>query len=185
MIPLITKFNSNAVLYDSLGETNKSYISMYSDKDSIYFLRDTSGTTIKYDTITEIVSSVRINIPSHGITGYPVNSIMKYREEIYGFTGFAVKQFINECCKYLDIKIYWSGKGYGEYAYTFKNKKKIILIKIDKEYFRPLEVDYLKGDASKAYKKLKFRPKHDLKSLIKDMISGDLELARKESKVLL
>jgi GDPmannose 4,6-dehydratase len=97
----------------------------------------------------------------------------------------SVKQFINECCKYLDIKIYWSGKGYGEYAYTFKNKKKIILIKIDKEYFRPLEVDYLKGDASKAYKKLKFRPKHDLKSLIKDMISGDLELARKESKVLL
>jgi len=101
MIPLITKFNSNAVLYDSLGETNKSYISMYSDKDSIYFLRDTSGTTIKYDTITEIVSSVRINIPSHGITGYPVNSIMKYREEIYGFTGFAVKQFINDSVLYI------------------------------------------------------------------------------------
>ena len=91
-----------------------------------------------------------------------------------------VKEFINLCCGYLGVKIFWSGKNLKEYAYTIRNKKKIIFIKIDKNYFRPLEVDYLKGDSGKAYKKFKFKPKYNLKSLIKDMIDSDLMLAKKE-----
>jgi len=91
-----------------------------------------------------------------------------------------VKEFVNLCCRYLGVKIFWSGKNLKEYAYTIRNKKKIIFIKIDKNYFRPLEVDYLKGDSGKAYKKLKFKPKYNLKSLIKDMIDSDMMLAKKE-----
>lgn len=94
--------------------------------------------------------------------------------------SYTVKEFINLCCRYLNIKIFWSGKNLKEYAYTIRNKKKIIFIKIDKNYFRPLEVDYLKGDSGKAYKKLKFKPKYNLKSLIKDMIDSDMMLAKKE-----
>ena len=92
----------------------------------------------------------------------------------------SVKEFINKCCKYLRIKIYWSGKGLKEYAYTIQNKKKITFIKIDKLYFRPLEVDFLRGDSKKALNKFRFKPKHNLNSLIKDMIDNDLLLAKKE-----
>jgi GDPmannose 4,6-dehydratase len=92
----------------------------------------------------------------------------------------SVKEFINKCCKYMGIKIYWSGKGLNEYAYTIKNKKKIVFIKIDKLYFRPLEVDFLRGDSSKAYNRLRFKPKYNLNSLIKEMIDSDLLLAKKE-----
>jgi GDPmannose 4,6-dehydratase len=101
-------------------------------------------------------------------------------------TGMActVKDFVNKCCKFLNIKIYWLGKNLNEYAYTIKNKKKIIIIKIDKDYFRPLEVDYLKGDASKAFKKLKFKPRNNLESLIKDMLSEDLIIAKNESRFI-
>jgi len=93
----------------------------------------------------------------------------------------SVKEFINKCCKYLNIKIYWSGKGLNEYAYIIKNRKKIVFIKIDKLYFRPLEVDFLRGDSKKALNKLKFKPKYNLNSLIKDMIDSDLLLAKKEN----
>jgi GDPmannose 4,6-dehydratase len=101
-------------------------------------------------------------------------------------TGMActVKDFINKCCKVLNIKIYWTGKNLNEYAYTIKNKKKIIIIKIDKNYFRPLEVDYLKGDSSKAFKKLKFKPRNNLESLIKDMLNKDLVIAKNESRFI-
>jgi len=92
----------------------------------------------------------------------------------------SVKEFINKCCEYLDVKIYWSGNGLNEYAYTIKNKKKVIFIKIDKSYFRPLEVDFLRGDSRKAFNKLKFKPKYNLNSLIKEMIDSDLLLAKKE-----
>jgi len=94
-----------------------------------------------------------------------------------------VKEFINKCCKFLKIKIYWSGKKLNEYAYTFKNNKKNIFIRIDKSYYRPLEIDYLRGDSKKAFEKLKFKPKYNLDDLIKDMITNDLLLAEKEYKL--
>jgi GDPmannose 4,6-dehydratase len=49
------------------------------------------------------------------------------------------------------------------------------VICIDPEYFRPTEVDLLVGDASKAREKLNWLPKHNLKSLIAEMIMADLK----------
>ena len=92
-----------------------------------------------------------------------------------------VKEFVNEACNQLNMKIKWSGKGLKEKAELIKsNKKKEILIKVDKKYFRPLEVDYLRGNSSKALKKLKFKPKFNFKKLVSEMISADLKLAKSE-----
>jgi GDPmannose 4,6-dehydratase len=57
-------------------------------------------------------------------------------------------------------------------------------MKVDKDYFRPLEVDYLKGDSKKAFKKLNFKPKYNLNSLIREMVDSDLILAKQESKLI-
>ena len=54
------------------------------------------------------------------------------------------------------------------------------VIEVDPRYFRPAEVDILVGDATKARKKLGWRPKHTLDDLIKDMILGDLKKHYKE-----
>ena len=96
--------------------------------------------------------------------------------------AYSVKQFVNIAADYLGMKILWSGKGLNEIGYTFNKNKKEILIKIDKKYFRPNEVEYLKGDASKALKDLKFKPKYSFKALVEDMIDGDLLEAKKELK---
>ena len=61
-----------------------------------------------------------------------------------------------------------------------KGSKKEIIIRVDKNYFRPNEVEYLKGDATKAFKLLKFKPKYTFKDLVKDMIESDLKKAKKE-----
>jgi GDPmannose 4,6-dehydratase len=96
----------------------------------------------------------------------------------------SVKEFFSKCCNFLNIKIFWSGKYYNEIAYTIRNNKKIIIMKVDKNYFRPLEVNYLKGDAKKAFKKLNFKPKYNLKSLIREMIDSDLMLAKQEKRLI-
>ncbi|KAH1158053.1 hypothetical protein GYH30_030338 [Glycine max] len=54
---------------------------------------------------------------------------------------------------------------------------------IDKRYFRPSEVDNLKGDASKAKKVLGWKPKVGFEQLVKMMVDRDIEMAKKE-KVL-
>jgi GDPmannose 4,6-dehydratase len=95
--------------------------------------------------------------------------------------AYTVKQFIEEALKVLNLKIEWKGKGLKEQGYLINNGKKELIVKIDKKYFRPNEVEYLKGDATKAFKKLNFKPKFSFKDLVKDMIKSDLKLAEKEN----
>ena len=61
-----------------------------------------------------------------------------------------------------------------------KNNKKELIIKVDKKYYRPLEIDYLKGNPSKALKKLKYKFRFSLKDLVKDMLDSDIELFEKK-----
>ncbi len=84
----------------------------------------------------------------------------------------SIKEFVNFVAKYLSIKIKWVGKGINEKAFDHKGN---CIIECNKKYFRPSEVDTLKGDYSKARRLLKWRPKYNIKSLIKDMISYELK----------
>ena len=89
--------------------------------------------------------------------------------------AYTVKQFVNMCCDYLGLKIVWKGKGLNTRAYLVSGKRKELIIKIDKKYFRPLDIDYLKGDPKKAFKKLNFKFKYSIKDLIKDMLEADIK----------
>tara|TARA_B100002051_G_C16701217_1_gene621099 strand:+ start:122 stop:1159 length:1038 start_codon:yes stop_codon:yes gene_type:complete len=84
---------------------------------------------------------------------------------------YTIKQFINMVAKQLKILIKWKGKGINEKAFDKKNN---CIVECNKKYLRPTEVDTLKGDFSKAKKQLKWKPNHDINSLIKDMISYEL-----------
>ena len=97
----------------------------------------------------------------------------KQPEDFVICTGkqYTIKQFINMVAKELDMKIKWKGKGIKEKAY---NEKNVCIIECKKKYLRPTEVDALKGNFSKAKKILKWKPKHTIKSLIKDMINYEL-----------
>ena len=94
--------------------------------------------------------------------------------------AFSVKQFIDTASKILNFKIIWKGKGLNERGYLVNKNKEELIIKIDKKYFRPNEVNYLRGNAKKAFKKLNFKPKFTFYGLVKDMIESDLKLAEKE-----
>jgi len=96
--------------------------------------------------------------------------------------AYSVKEFVNMASSYLGMKIFWSGKGLKEVGYLKNKNTKEVIVRIDKNYFRPNEVEYLKGNARKAYKDLNFNPKYSFKNLIKDMIDSDLEEAKKELK---
>ena len=80
---------------------------------------------------------------------------------------YTIKQFINMVAKELKMKIRWQGKGLNEKGIDGNNN---VIIECKKKYFRPAEVDSLRGNYSKAKKLLKWTPKHNIKTLIKDMI---------------
>ena len=85
---------------------------------------------------------------------------------------YSVKEFINFTLKELNIKYYWKGEGIYEKCY---NDKGNIIIECDEEYFRPLEVDTLLGDSRKARKDLNWKPKSDIKDLVKEMVKAEMK----------
>ena len=83
-----------------------------------------------------------------------------------------VKNFVNLTAKKLTIKIKWIGKGIKEKAIDMNTKKTII--SLDPKFLRPTEVDFLRGDFSKARKKLKWKPLISTNELIDDMIQDEM-----------
>ena len=87
--------------------------------------------------------------------------------------AYSVKDFVQLAFSFVDIKIEWSGNGVNEVGKNKKDGK--ILVKIDSTYFRPAEVDYLRGDYSKAKKTLGWKPKISFKELVKEMVEAELQ----------
>ena len=74
--------------------------------------------------------------------------------------------------------IIWQGEGTDEVGIRVDTGE--IVIRIDKRYFRPCEVDSLLGNAKKAADELGWKAKTDLESLVKEMIEEDISIAKKE-----
>jgi GDPmannose 4,6-dehydratase len=85
---------------------------------------------------------------------------------------YTIKEFINITAKKLKLIIKWKGKGLNEVAVDNLGKT---IITVSKKYFRPLEVDYLKGDSSKARKILKWKSKIKIDQLIDEMINFEIK----------
>ena len=64
-----------------------------------------------------------------------------------------------------------------------KLKEGMEIISVSKKYFRPLDVDNLLGDSSKARKELNWKPKYSLNILVKEMIKADFEEAFNEFRL--
>ncbi len=85
--------------------------------------------------------------------------------------SYTIKFFVEKTFKKLGIKITWKGKGLEEVGIDKKNNRPII--KISKDYMRPLEVPYLKGNYNKAKSLLNWKPSKNLDDIIDDMIKHE------------
>ena len=83
-----------------------------------------------------------------------------------------IKEFVNEASKYCQFKLKWIGKGINERAIDTKTNR--VIVKINKEFFRPTEVNYLKGNNKLIKKQLSWEPKYNFKKLVKIMMEYEL-----------
>ena len=106
----------------------------------------------------------------------------KIPEDFVISTGqqYSVRDFVNIAAKELDLNITWNGNGKNERGSVDGN----VIIKVDKNYFRPTEVETLLGDASKAKKKLGWKPKISFKDLVSEMVREDLKLAESDQLMM-
>ncbi|MBI3706184.1 MAG: GDP-mannose 4,6-dehydratase [Proteobacteria bacterium] len=94
----------------------------------------------------------------------------------------SVREFVERAFSQIGREISWRGKGIDEKGVDAKSGA--VLVEIDPRYFRPTEVDFLLGDATKARDKFGWRHKTGFAELVRDMVEADLEQIRQEHNVL-
>ena len=82
-----------------------------------------------------------------------------------------VREFVTRAFAHIGVRIEWQGQGLDEVGVDRKSGK--VLVKIDPALFRPKDVNYLLGDASKAKAVLDWMPKIYFDDLISEMINAD------------
>lgn len=92
-----------------------------------------------------------------------------------------VRRFCDLAFAEVGINLTWEGEGVNEKGKNATTGQ--VLIQVDTRYFRPTEVDLLIGNPTKAKEKLGWTATHNLESLVKDMIKGDMESLEIELKV--
>ena len=99
--------------------------------------------------------------------------LLKKPDDFVVSTGkeYNVKTFVNKVLMLLDIKYKWKNKGLNETCVDLDGN---VIIKINKKFFRPAEVNHLRGDSKKFRNLSGWKPKYDFDSLVKDMVYYEL-----------
>ena len=92
---------------------------------------------------------------------------------------YSVRDFVNVAALELGMKIKWRGKGIEEIG-SFAGTD---IVKVDRRYFRPTEVETLLGDPSKAKKKLGWTPRTTFNELVSEMVHEDLKSAERDELI--
>ena len=103
----------------------------------------------------------------------------------------SVRDFVKMSFAEVGVDLDFIGEGVDEKGFVkscnnpdYQIKVGTEILSVDPKYFRPTEVDLLIGDPTKAKEKLGWVPEHDLASLVKDMMKGDILLMKKDVDLL-
>lgn len=98
-----------------------------------------------------------------------------------------VRDFVKLAFEEVGIELSFEGSGENEVGKVARCSKPEFqleigkeVVKVDKNYYRPTEVDLLIGDPTKAQTKLNWKPKYDLKALVQEMMKSDLKLYKRD-----
>jgi len=85
----------------------------------------------------------------------------------------SVREFVEAAFEEVGVTLEWRGTGTEEKGYAAGSSR--LLVEVDPRYFRPTEVDVLRGNPAKAHEKLGWRHKTSFRELVSEMIAEDLK----------
>jgi GDPmannose 4,6-dehydratase len=88
----------------------------------------------------------------------------------------SVREFVELAFAEVGIAIDWQGAGVDEVG--IDGATGAVRVRIDRGYFRPTEVDHLRGDASKAKRVLDWQPRRSFGDVVSEMVAADRALLR-------
>ncbi|HUO56395.1 MAG TPA: GDP-mannose 4,6-dehydratase [Candidatus Paceibacterota bacterium] len=87
-----------------------------------------------------------------------------------------VREFVEAAAAILKMYIHWEGTGDQEVG---KDESGKIIVRIDRDFYRPHEVNHLLGDPSKARRELGWKPKVSFDQLVEMMVKSDYDALKR------
>jgi GDPmannose 4,6-dehydratase len=100
-----------------------------------------------------------------------------------------VREFVTAAAKRIGVDLAWRGEGTDEVGVVERStvpalKPEQVIVRVDPAYFRPAEVEFLVGEASRARRQLKWSPRVSFSDLVAEMADADMALAKREQAAL-
>lgn len=90
----------------------------------------------------------------------------------------SIREFCESCFSHVGLPLTWQGTAEDEKGFGPDGR---LLVQVDSRYYRPAEVDALRGDSSKALRELGWKPQATFQQLAEMMVDADLQEARSEA----
>ena len=101
---------------------------------------------------------------------------------------YSVRDFVNAAASELGLTLEWQGDGADEHAVVTASAREDLafqpgdtIVRVDRRYYRPAEVETLLGDPSKAHEQLGWKATTSFEELVSEMVRSDLQLAAEEA----
>lgn len=92
-----------------------------------------------------------------------------------------VREFVETAFAHVGIQVKWQGEGVDEVGINAENGQ--VIVKVNKKFFRPAEVDVLLGNPAKAEEKLGWTREIPFAELVTRMVDNDMSLVAEEIKI--
>ena len=92
-----------------------------------------------------------------------------------------VREFVETAFAHVGIQVKWQGEGVDEVGINAENGQ--VIVKVNKKFFRPAEVDVLLGNPAKAEEKLGWTREIPFAELVTRMVDNDMALVEEEIKI--
>ena len=92
-----------------------------------------------------------------------------------------VREFVETAFAHVGIQVKWQGEGVDEVGINVENGQ--VIVKVNKKFFRPAEVDVLLGNPAKAEEKLGWTREIPFAELVTRMVDNDMALVAEEIKI--
>lgn len=92
-----------------------------------------------------------------------------------------VREFVETAFDHVGIQVKWQGEGVDEVGINAENGQ--VIVKVNKKFFRPAEVDVLLGNPAKAEEKLGWTREIPFAELVTRMVDNDMALVAEEIKI--
>lgn len=97
--------------------------------------------------------------------------------------SYSVRDFVSEAFSVAGINVQWQGAGLEEKAVDAEKGQ--VLVRVNPAFFRPLEVENLQGDYSKAMGELSWQPRKNFKMIIQEMVEAELGYSTQDNIIRL